>query len=287
MRALAKDRDERWQSAREMQAALEEFVRSERSPSAPSRSRSSCRACSRTSSRARRRRCSQGKQLADIIALEGGADSVSGIDVRAPPSSTGVAARTLTQEKAQRGRGGWIGIAAGLGVVAIATAGVLWAKRPAGDGQARTVAAAASPAASTGGVAAVDPAVMAAGHRIAARASAPEPAPSAIVTAPPGSRRLRRRWSAGPCAGRSPDHGPPAPAAPAPGGTGKLNVAARGGWCNVTIDGAGHGPTPVAGVVVSAGTHTVTCTPESGHAVTTTVRVEADGTARYSFTLSQ
>ncbi|HEY8089299.1 MAG TPA: hypothetical protein VIF09_15675, partial [Polyangiaceae bacterium] len=82
------------------------------------------------------------------------------------------------------------------------------------------------------------------------------------------------------------ERGSPAAAPPVVAGSGRLNVAARGGWCNVSIDGAGRGPTPVAGVVLPAGAHTVTCTPETGHLQTATVRVEADGIARYSFTLS-
>jgi serine/threonine-protein kinase len=71
------------------------------------------------------------------------------------------------------------------------------------------------------------------------------------------------------------------------GGSGKLNVSARGGWCNVTVDGAGRGPTPVAGIQLSAGTHTVTCTPEGGRAMSAAVSVPPDGTARYSFSIPQ
>jgi len=84
---------------------------------------------------------------------------------------------------------------------------------------------------------------------------------------------------------RSPDR-PVLAAGPAlAAGSGKLNVGARGGWCNVVIDGAARGPTPVAGVVLSAGTHTVTCSPEGGHPQSASVRVEPDATARFSFTL--
>src|SRR5690606_8925935 len=32
--------------------------------------------------------------------------------------------------------------------------------------------------------------------------------------------------------------------AAAPAGSGKLNVGASGGWCNVTVDGVGRGATP-------------------------------------------
>jgi serine/threonine-protein kinase len=76
-------------------------------------------------------------------------------------------------------------------------------------------------------------------------------------------------------------------AAASTGGSGKLNVSARGGWCNVTVDGTPRGPTPVAGIVLSAGNHSVTCTPEGGRPMGASVNVTADGTARYAFTIPQ
>jgi len=74
-------------------------------------------------------------------------------------------------------------------------------------------------------------------------------------------------------------------AAAVPAGAGKLNVGATGGWCNVTVDGAGRGATPVAGVELSAGPHRITCTTADGKSQSATVVVPADGTARYKFTL--
>jgi serine/threonine-protein kinase len=79
--------------------------------------------------------------------------------------------------------------------------------------------------------------------------------------------------------------GPTQVSAPQPAGNGKLNVGASGGWCNVTVDGAPRGATPVAGVELSAGSHRVTCTTAEGKTQSTTVNVPADGTARYKFTL--
>ena len=73
--------------------------------------------------------------------------------------------------------------------------------------------------------------------------------------------------------------------APQPAGAGKLNVGASGGWCNVTVDGAPRGATPVAGVELSAGAHRVTCTTAEGKTQTASVTVPADGTARYKFNL--
>ncbi len=66
---------------------------------------------------------------------------------------------------------------------------------------------------------------------------------------------------------------------------GKLNVGATGGWCNVTIDGAGRGATPVAGVELTAGPHVVTCVTPDGKPQTATVVVPANGTARHKFSL--
>jgi eukaryotic-like serine/threonine-protein kinase len=73
--------------------------------------------------------------------------------------------------------------------------------------------------------------------------------------------------------------------APQPAGNGKLNVGASGGWCNVTVDGAARGATPVAGVELPAGTHRLTCTTPEGKTQSATVNVPVDGTARYKFTL--
>jgi serine/threonine protein kinase len=70
-----------------------------------------------------------------------------------------------------------------------------------------------------------------------------------------------------------------------PKGVGKLNVGASGGWCNVSIDGAGKGPTPLAGISLSSGAHRVTCTTSDGHTHSATVHVPIDGTARYKFNL--
>ncbi|HVJ91007.1 MAG TPA: PEGA domain-containing protein, partial [Labilithrix sp.] len=75
------------------------------------------------------------------------------------------------------------------------------------------------------------------------------------------------------------------PATVQPAGRGKLNVGASGGWCNVTVDGAARGATPVAGLELSSGPHKVTCTTPDGKAHDATVTVPAGDTARYKFTL--
>lgn len=67
-----------------------------------------------------------------------------------------------------------------------------------------------------------------------------------------------------------------------PGGTGTVRVGAKGGFCNVTIKGAGYGPTPVS-ASVPAGTVTVTCKPETGPTQSQSVKVEPGATARVTF----
>ena len=87
-------------------------------------------------------------------------------------------------------------------------------------------------------------------------------------------------------AGKPVGVGATAPTAPPqPAGNGKLNVGASGGWCNITVDGASRGATPVAGVELPAGSHRITCTTADGKTQTATVNVPVDGTARYKFSL--
>lgn len=77
----------------------------------------------------------------------------------------------------------------------------------------------------------------------------------------------------------------PPPTSAIPAGTGKLNVGASGGWCNVTVDGAAKGATPVAGVDLPAGAHKVVCTTADGKAQTANVNIAPNDTTRYRFNL--
>ncbi|APR81713.1 Serine/threonine protein kinase PrkC, regulator of stationary phase [Minicystis rosea] len=74
--------------------------------------------------------------------------------------------------------------------------------------------------------------------------------------------------------------------APAAGGPAKVRVGAKGGFCNVTVNGTSYGPTPVE-APVSAGTVRVSCKPASGAAMSQTVQVQAGETARVSFKVEQ
>jgi eukaryotic-like serine/threonine-protein kinase len=68
-------------------------------------------------------------------------------------------------------------------------------------------------------------------------------------------------------------------------GSGRLNVATSSGWCTLAVDGAPKGPTPIAGLVLPAGQHQLTCTTEGGKTHATSVNVKADETTRFRFTL--
>jgi len=79
----------------------------------------------------------------------------------------------------------------------------------------------------------------------------------------------------------TPREGKPDPV-PAAGGPAKVRVGAKGGFCNVTVNGTSYGPTPVE-AQVSAGTVRVSCKPASGPVLSQSVSVEAGGTARVMF----
>jgi eukaryotic-like serine/threonine-protein kinase len=76
--------------------------------------------------------------------------------------------------------------------------------------------------------------------------------------------------------------GEPKVEAPKPGAMGTIRVNAKGGFCNVSINGAAHGPTPVV-AQVPAGNVRVSCKPESGPSQATVVQVPEGGTGRASF----
>jgi len=273
MRALAKDRTQRWQSAREMQGAIEEFVRKERLAVSTIALSKFMQDLFEDKLASQKEALLQGKQLADVIALERSSDSMGSIDTRTPISSTGGAARTLTEVRPPRGRGLWIAAVATTTV--LTAAGItLWARHGATGATppAPVPVVAFEPAAQTSTPPAQEPSSTAG---VVLPGNAP-PAESTLAATPA---------SKGAAAPRSQEKPAQATAPAVAAGSGKLNVAARGGWCNVAIDGASRGPTPVAGVVVSAGTHTVTCTPEGGRPLSASVKVETDATARYSFVI--
>jgi serine/threonine-protein kinase len=332
MRALTKDRAERWQSAREMQGAIEEFVRKERLAVSTIALSKFMQGLFEDKLASQKEALLQGKQLADIIALEQSADSMGSIDTRTPISSTGGAARTLSGAPATRGRARGLWVAAGAAAIVMTAAGIaLWARHGRTEPLQATAVPEALPVRGVIAVASDPPGAAIAVNGETRAETTPARLPRLALGTPYELRVTKDGFEpatqtvtlteldpssaisvvlvrTAPAADSALAANAPVPAAPtarlfgpprsqdkpagaanptAALGTGKLNVGARGGWCNVAIDGAGRGPTPVAGVVLSAGTHTVTCTPEGGRPQSASVRVEPDATARFSFTLPQ
>lgn len=69
------------------------------------------------------------------------------------------------------------------------------------------------------------------------------------------------------------------------GGTGKVRVTSKGGFCNVTINGTGYGSTPVE-ADVKVGTARISCKPDGGGpSQSQAVQVKAGEVARAAFKL--
>ncbi|MGD0526467.1 MAG: serine/threonine-protein kinase [Polyangiaceae bacterium] len=325
MRALAKDRAQRWQSAREMQGAIEEFVRKERLAVSTIALSKFMQGLFEDKLASQKQALLQGKQLADVIALEQSADSISSIDTRTPISSTDGATRSVTVESVppNRGRSAWIAAIAAATALVAAAGIALWASRGRAPLAEATPAADAPPMRGVIAIASDPPGAtivvngevrpettparlprlaLGAPYELRVTKDGFEPAtqtvtlteldPSSAVSvvllrsAPAADSALAAAPAKSAPPGQASTKLAPPSASPAAAGSGKLNVGARGGWCNVVIDGAPRGPTPVAGVVLSSGTHTVTCTPEGGHPQTASVHVEPDATARFSFVIA-
>ncbi|HEX8792365.1 MAG TPA: serine/threonine-protein kinase [Polyangiaceae bacterium] len=280
MQALERKREDRWQSAREMQAAIEEFVRSERMPVSNIALSQFMQRLFADKLAAQKDALLQGKQLADIIALDQGGDSASGHGGSNQSQSfsvAGTAARAVTDGGGGKRGFAWVAAVAAIGIVAVA--GTLWMSRRGATQETTSASAVASsppapPVASE--TASVAPTPVAA-------STTPTDLDVPAQTAPAVAMAAVPHGASHPAAA---GHAPPAEA-PAPAAPGKLNVTAHGGWCNVSVDGVAHGPTPVAGIVLPAGSHTITCAPEGGRSQSRVVHVDADGTARVAFTLSE
>ncbi|MBI4705295.1 MAG: serine/threonine protein kinase [Deltaproteobacteria bacterium] len=70
-----------------------------------------------------------------------------------------------------------------------------------------------------------------------------------------------------------------------PKGQGTISVNSKGGYCNVTINGRGYGPTPVAGISVAEGFAAVSCRTPDGKTLSSGTKVEAGKSARVTFNL--
>ena len=97
-------------------------------------------------------------------------------------------------------------------------------------------------------------------------------------------RLTRSDGAAAASTGSGSSSGGPGPSGTSPGGTGKVRINSKGGYCNVSVNGAGAGATPTE-AVVPAGNVRITCKPPSGPSQTQVVRVGPGETARVSFKL--
>jgi serine/threonine-protein kinase len=150
MRALAKDKAQRFQSCRDMQAALEEFARSSRIATSDITLSQFMQSLFGEKLEAQKEALLQGKQLADIIALQHDSGSGEIGDGSRPSSttSTPAAAHTITNASAQRSSTASLVVAlvALFVVLAGAGAGVFWyAKHKAQIGQATLASPLAEP----------------------------------------------------------------------------------------------------------------------------------------------
>jgi serine/threonine-protein kinase len=388
MRGLAKDRGARYQTAREMQAQLEEFVRRERIPTSTIALSQFMQSLFEDKLASQKEQLLQGKQLADIIALQQGPDSsvealdhtgsrsapaashtVSGVHDHPPRrSSAGIVAGILAATVVVAGAavGGWYALKAkGAPVAAVASAAVPAPTQSAMPSRG-AIAIVSEPAGATvwlngekvddatpstltklaigtpyeikltkdgyadltttvtltenepsnalslalkRGTMALDVSVrpmipgvsiivdgkgystlsvdsVSSGEQHKLIVGAPGYAPQSFTFSGNVGEKKHYDVMLMKVDPRAKDKGDaPSPAVAA--GSGKIAIAAKGGWCNVTIDGAGRGPTPVAGVSLSAGSHSVTCTTDSGKSMSASVTVPADGVGRYMFTIPQ
>jgi serine/threonine protein kinase len=133
MRALARDRRQRWQSAREMQRAIEELVRKERLAVSTIALSEFMQRLFEDKLASQRQALLEGKQLADILALETAAESLGSIDTRSrtassPPTATTVGAtRTVTELRARPPGSGWTAAVAIAAAIATAALTLWWA----------------------------------------------------------------------------------------------------------------------------------------------------------------
>jgi eukaryotic-like serine/threonine-protein kinase len=128
-RALARDRGDRWQSAREMQAALEEFVRVERLPVSPVTLSGLMRALFEDKLQQHAEALQEDKRLADSIQFDGTEfDLVTRAETSSPVESFGpTAAAPVSRSGEGRGRARFVVGLLGLAAAGATAAGtVLW-----------------------------------------------------------------------------------------------------------------------------------------------------------------
>jgi hypothetical protein len=148
MRALAKNRDERWQSAREMQGALEEFVRQGRIGASRTALSTFMSSIFEDKLDGHVEALLQDKQLADTFAADGVEAGVAGgIESGRPWSLGPTTMRTVTDARApgQNRAAVVLGALALLAVVGTASGAARSWRRPPREGSARPAGALATP----------------------------------------------------------------------------------------------------------------------------------------------
>ena len=130
MKALAKNPDDRYPTARAMQADLEDFVRRHQIPVSSVALHQFMQSLFADKLTAQKEALSQGKQLADIIDAQHPRNPESthefealGSGPRAITQSTPAAAQTVTDGSTLRPKGPWLLVAMSLGVIALAGTG--------------------------------------------------------------------------------------------------------------------------------------------------------------------
>jgi serine/threonine-protein kinase len=129
MKALAKDRTQRYQSARELQSALEDFVRKDRIPVSNVALTQYMQSLFEEKLKAQKEQILQGKQLADIIDLqqENSLSEADGVQrLSSSLLSAPSAARTVTDIHPVPRSRTVITMVAALGTIALAAAGYAW-----------------------------------------------------------------------------------------------------------------------------------------------------------------
>jgi eukaryotic-like serine/threonine-protein kinase len=138
MRALCKDRAGRWQSAREMQGALEAFVRKERVPVSPIALSEFMQKVFEDKLGSLQAALLEGKHLSDAIARDA-PDSIGSVDTRSPTPSTAGTVHSLPVERPARPRGAWTAAIATGAAVAAGAVALWWAGQGAPAAGSRAV----------------------------------------------------------------------------------------------------------------------------------------------------
>lgn len=173
---------------------------------------------------------------------------------------------SVTVEKPKRRNTAMLGIGAGALVVVCVAAGigVGWRTRGASNGSANVTSPPSPPSAA---VTTTTTSANAVTVTVASAEAASADMQAVSVDSLPGAAQK--------------------PLGPVPHGSGRLNVSASPGWCTLTIDGKGFGPTPLAGIDLPAGAHHLRCEGPNGRAKTASITVQDGVNSKVKFALDE